>query len=113
MSQQLMNPDIDQNIISSSKYLYLTGYLWDTESQKKSVLNALDEGHIGGAALDVFETEPLPETHLFWQHPNVTVTPHAASLTNPVTAVQFVAENIRRHQNGKRLKHTVVPTDRR
>jgi glyoxylate/hydroxypyruvate reductase A len=77
------------------------------------LLNALDNGHISGAALDVFETEPLPEAHLFWRHPNVTVTPHAASLTNPVTAVQFVAENIRRHQNGKRLKHIVAPTDRR
>ena len=43
MSQELMNPDIDPNIIQSSKYLYLTGYLWDTESQKKAVLNALDE----------------------------------------------------------------------
>ena len=43
MSQKLMNPDIDPEIIQSSKYLYLTGYLWDTESQKKAVLNALDE----------------------------------------------------------------------
>ena len=38
-----MNPDIDPDIIQSSKYLYLTGYLWDTESQKKAVLNAHDE----------------------------------------------------------------------
>ena len=80
---------------------------------ENDLLNALDKGHISGAALDVFETEPLPETHLFWRHPNVTVTPHAASLTNPLTAVQFVVENIRRHQNGKRLQHIVVPTDRR
>ena len=43
MSQELMNPDIDPDIIQSSKYLYLTGYLWDTESQKKAVLNALDQ----------------------------------------------------------------------
>ena len=43
MSQELMNPDIDPDVIQSSKYLYLTGYLWDTESQKKAVLNALDE----------------------------------------------------------------------
>ena len=64
-------------------------------------------------ALDVFEAEPLPEGHLFWRHPKVTITPHAASLTNPVSAVQFVAENIRRHQNGKRLMHVVVPNDRR
>ena len=42
MSQELMNPDIDSDVIQSSKYLYLTGYLWDTESQKKAVLNALE-----------------------------------------------------------------------
>ena len=43
MSQELVNQDIDPSVIQSSKYLYLTGYLWDTESQKKAVLNALDE----------------------------------------------------------------------
>ena len=43
MSRELQNPDIDPDVIETSKYLYLTGYLWDTESQKKSVLNALDE----------------------------------------------------------------------
>ena len=43
MSQELMNSDIDPNVIKSSLYIYLTGYLWDTESQKKAVLKALDE----------------------------------------------------------------------
>jgi len=43
MSQELIIPDIDPSIIQASQYLYLTGYLWDTESQKKAVLNALDE----------------------------------------------------------------------
>ncbi len=79
---------------------------------ENDLLNALDQGYISGAALDVFEAEPLPEAHVFWRHPNISITPHAASLTNPVTAVQFVAENIRRHQNEKRLTHIVVPTDR-
>ena len=79
--------------------------------REKDLLSALDKGHISGAALDVFETEPLPKPHPFWRHPNVTVTPHAASLTNPATAVQFVAENIRRYRNGMSLKHVVVPSD--
>ena len=43
MSQELKNNDIDPDVIESSTFLYLTGYLWDTESQKKAVLNALDE----------------------------------------------------------------------
>ena len=43
MGQELQTQDIDPEVIQSSKYLYLTGYLWDTESQKKAVLNALEE----------------------------------------------------------------------
>ena len=43
MGQELQVPDIDPEIIKVSKYLYLTGYLWDTESQKKAVRAALDE----------------------------------------------------------------------
>jgi sugar/nucleoside kinase (ribokinase family) len=43
MSQELQVPDIDPEVIQASKYLYLTGYLWDTEVQKKTVINALDE----------------------------------------------------------------------
>ena len=43
MGQELQVPDIDPEVIKVSKYLYLTGYLWDTESQKKAVRAALDE----------------------------------------------------------------------
>ena len=43
MSQELQAPDIDPKVIEASKYLYLTGYLWDTDSQKKAVRTALDE----------------------------------------------------------------------
>ena len=74
---------------------------------------AAQEGGAPLRPLDVFEIEPLYEADMFWRHPNVTITPHAASLTNPVSAVQFVAENIRRHQDGERLTHIVVPSDRR
>ena len=43
MSQELEIPDISPEVIQASKYLYLTGYLWDTEVQKKAVKHALDE----------------------------------------------------------------------
>ena len=43
MSQELQTPDIDPKVIEASKYLYLTGYLWDTDLQKKAVRTALDE----------------------------------------------------------------------
>ncbi len=60
------------------------------------LLAALDAGHLRHAVLDVFEQEPLPRAHRFWSHPRVTVTPHSASMANPETASDFVAENLRR-----------------
>lgn len=49
---------------------------------------ALDSGHLTGALLDVFHTEPLPAEHVFWTHPQVHITPHIAgvSLREPTVA---------------------------
>ncbi|MBT6416672.1 glyoxylate/hydroxypyruvate reductase A, partial [Candidatus Puniceispirillum sp.] len=58
------------------------------------LLVALDSGKIGGAALDVFVTEPLPATHAFWTHPKIRVWPHVAAQTNPQTAARQVAAAI-------------------
>jgi len=71
------------------------------------LIEALDSGQIAGAALDVFDDEPLPAEHRFWHHPMVVLTPHIASLTNPPTAVEFVAENIERHRAGHPLRYVV------
>lgn len=64
------------------------------------LLALLDEGHLAGAFLDVFDTEPLPPGHRFWQHPGIVITPHIASMTRPRTAARAVIANIRRHQAG-------------
>lgn len=71
------------------------------------LLAALDSGQIAGATLDVFGKEPLPADHAYWSHPNVTVTPHAASITNPDTAADGIAENLRRLRDGRALRHLV------
>lgn len=67
------------------------------------LLQALDEGQVAGAFLDVTEQEPLPPEHPLWTHPSVRLTPHIAGLTNPRTAVEPIAENIRRLRAGKPL----------
>ena len=74
-----------------------------------ALLAALESGHISGAALDVFNVEPLPQDHPYWTHPKVHVTPHIAGATNPRTASPGVIENIKRMRAGQALIHTVDP----
>ncbi len=64
------------------------------------LLQALDDGRLGGAILDVCEPEPLSPGHPFWTHPKVVLTPHIASMTQPETAAEAVMHNLRRHQQG-------------
>ncbi len=71
------------------------------------LLAALDSGHIAGAALDVFEPEPLPAEHAFWGHPKVLVWPHAASITIPSSAAPQVVENLQRAREGRPLINLV------
>lgn len=66
-----------------------------------ALLAALETGRIAHATLDVFRIEPLPQDHPFWEHPQVTVTPHIAAETRASTASQAVVENIRRGEAGE------------
>ena len=74
---------------------------------QNDLLAALNSGHIAGAALDVFEPEPLPPDHPFWSHPRVAMTPHAASITIPSSAAPQVVENLRRARTGQPLINLV------
>lgn len=74
---------------------------------EEDLLLALGEGRLAHAVLDAFRTEPLPAGHPFWNHPHVTVTPHVASLTNPVTGARRVAEGIRADLAGEPLPNRV------
>jgi glyoxylate/hydroxypyruvate reductase len=54
----------------------------------------LDSGHLAGAALDVFRTEPLPADHPFWRHPKITVTPHTSARTLRDESIGQIARKI-------------------
>lgn len=72
-----------------------------------ALLAALESGQIAHATLDVFRMEPLPSTHPYWAHPNVTVTPHIAAETRAGTAAGVIAENIRRGERREPFLHEV------
>lgn len=75
----------------------------------EDLIAALDSGQLGGATLDVFDTEPLPAGHAFWSHPRVLVTPHIASLTSQRTAASLVVDNLKQWRAGGALVNVVDP----
>jgi glyoxylate/hydroxypyruvate reductase A len=74
---------------------------------EEDLLSALDSGQLSGALLDVFTEEPLPAGHPFWSHEKITITPHAASITNPGSAAAQVVQNYRRAIENKPLLNLV------
>ncbi|MGI9294930.1 MAG: 2-hydroxyacid dehydrogenase, partial [Pseudomonadales bacterium] len=74
------------------------------------LIAALDSGQLEAAALDVFRTEPLSPESPYWEHPAVTITPHAAAPSNERSAASFIAGNIRKHLDGGVPSPIVSPT---
>jgi len=74
-----------------------------------ALIAALSDRRIRGAALDVFETEPLPEASPFWKLDNVLLSPHCTDHTPTWQreSVEFFVENFRRFAHGKPLENVV------
>jgi len=73
----------------------------------EDLIKLLDNGHLSGACLDVFRTEPLPSDHQFRNHNKILITPHNSSTTQAVSAAPQILENYRRALSGKDLLHLV------
>ena len=73
------------------------------------ILACLDDGTLGAASLDVYETEPLPARSPFWTHPEVVLTPHNAADTDPDEISKYVARQIERFEAGEALENVVDP----
>ena len=71
------------------------------------LLALLDSGHLSGAMLDVFRTEPLPSDHPFWHHPKITVTPHTSARTLLETSIDQIAQKIMALEQGFSVAGTV------
>ena len=66
-----------------------------------AMIDALQAGHLAGAALDCFEQEPLAEDSPLWETPNVYVTPHMSGATFARSAALHVVENVQKIENGQ------------
>ena len=73
------------------------------------LINALEDGTLAGAGLDVFDPEPLPEGHKLWTTRNVIISPHRSSPSDRLFNHRWtmVRENIRRYINGEKMLNVV------
>ena len=75
----------------------------------EAVIEALGDGRLGGAALDVFTQEPLEPESPYWDLPNVIITPHASGSMQDywTPLVALFSENLRRFESGRELVNVV------
>jgi glyoxylate/hydroxypyruvate reductase A len=76
----------------------------------EDLMALIDSGHLAGATLDVFRTEPLPAVHPFWTHPNITVTPHTSARTLREESIAQIAGKIAALQRGETVAGVVDPS---
>jgi phosphoglycerate dehydrogenase-like enzyme len=85
------------------------GWLVDSDA----LLEALNDGRVARASLDVTEPEPLPDDHPLWAHPNVRISPHL-SFKRPDLMDRMVGvfiDNLRRYLRGESLQGVVDPVE--
>jgi glyoxylate/hydroxypyruvate reductase len=73
------------------------------------LITLIDNGHLAGATLDVFHTEPLPADHPFWKHSKITVTPHTSARTLREESIAQIAGKVRAVERGERVAGIVDP----
>ena len=71
------------------------------------LLNALNDGHLANAVLDVFDLEPLPSLNPLWVHPSVTVTPHIAGDVSPLSTAKEILNVVNSLRENQPLANTI------
>ncbi|KAH0847176.1 hypothetical protein AYO21_02564 [Fonsecaea monophora] len=101
-----------RHALNADRLALLPNHAWvvnvgrGTSVDEDALFTALSDKTIGGAALDVFETEPLPQSSKLWHAPNCVVSPHAAG-GRPQDAEKLIAANLRRFLAGQQLQNVI------
>ncbi|MBS4214399.1 MULTISPECIES: D-2-hydroxyacid dehydrogenase [Neobacillus] len=74
---------------------------------EEALLQALEDGQVRYAVLDVFAQEPLPENHPLWKHPGVLITPHISAVTSPEEGAACFLDTLKNLEENKPLNNRV------
>ena len=103
------SPETD-NVLDARRLALLPDYAWvinvgrGNAIDEDALASALHEGSLGGAGLDVFQTEPLPSDSPLWEAPHVIITPHNAG-GRPLHTKEFITDNLQRLLAGETLRN--------
>ena len=90
-----------ENLSSLRPGAYLINVARGALLVEEDLIRVIDQGHLAGATLDVFRTEPLPSVHPFWKHPAIRVTPHISAQTLPKESIAQIAHKIMALERGE------------
>jgi len=97
-TENILRRDTLQRLLPGA---YLINVARGAHLVEDDLLALLDMGHLAGATLDVFRTEPLPSEHPFWAHRRITVTPHTSARTLRDESIAQIAAKIERLRAGE------------
>jgi glyoxylate/hydroxypyruvate reductase A len=103
-TENIMNLDTMSKLMPGS---YVINVARGAHLVDEDLIALLDSGHLAGATLDVFRTEPLPPEHPFWHHPKVTITPHTSARTLRDESIAQIAGKIAALERGEPIAGVV------
>ena len=72
-----------------------------------ALIDALQNGNLAGATLDVFDEEPIPKNSTLWDAPNLSITAHIAAISDPLLLVPIFVDNYQRYINDQPLRYVI------
>jgi glyoxylate/hydroxypyruvate reductase A len=113
-TRDILNRDVFHKLSRSERHSRLPGPVLVNAGRgalqvEADIIAALESGALYAASLDVFETEPLPQSSPLWRHPRVVITPHNAAESEPTAIARYTVRQIRAHMQGKPVENVIDP----
>lgn len=100
---------LDRSRLAQCDGAYLMNVGRGAVADESAITEAIDQGWLSGAALDVFEKEPLPADSPLWAHPKITISPHISGPSTVAATAEGFLESLAAIEAGRPLRLTVNP----